>query len=206
VLMWELYNEPGQGRFAAGSTQAGTGSPFGDRSAQLHSDAWTWAREVAPSQPICSTGRGSVGERNLAIAYANSDVLSFHSYEPADKFAAYLDGLAADHPGRPILCTEYLARTAGNTFETILPILKARRVGAINWGFVAGKSGTIWPWDSRKGKNVDALRAAGTVVKVGEPMPEPPLWFHEILRPDGTPYREPEVAIIRHLTADNPNF
>jgi hypothetical protein len=26
---------------------------------------------------------------------------------------------------------------------------------------------------------------------------QPPVWFHEVLRPDGTPYREAEVNLIR---------
>jgi hypothetical protein len=30
---------------------------------------------------------------------------------------------------------------------------------------------------------------------------QPPVWFHEVLRPDGTPYREAEVRLIRELTA-----
>ncbi len=29
---------------------------------------------------------------------------------------------------------------------------------------------------------------------------EPPLWFHDILRPDGTPYRQEEKALIQEIT------
>lgn len=54
----------------------------------------------------------------------------------------------------------------------------------INWGFVAGKSQTIYPWDSWD-------RAYPT---------EPPVWFHDIFRADGTPYRPQEVELIRSPT------
>ena len=56
-------------------------------------------------------------------------------------------------------------------------------IGAINWGLVAGKTNTIFAWDT--------------------PLPdvvEPPLWFHDIFRSDGTPYSTEEVECIRSLT------
>ena len=52
--------------------------------------------------------------------------------------------------GRPLLCTEYMARPHGSTFDPILPYLKEQKIGAYNWGFVAGKTQTIYPWDSWK--------------------------------------------------------
>jgi hypothetical protein len=197
VLMWELYNEPGRG---AGPLTGQGENQFGDQSAKLLADAWVWAREVSPSQPICSTGRGCVGEENLKLAYENSDVISFHTYEKPEETEKIIADLQTNYPGRPIICTEYMARQRGSTFQEIMPILKTNHVGAINWGLVAGKSGTIWPWSSRQGKNVDAMRAAGEVVKPGEAMPEPKLWFHDILRPDGSPFSTNEVKFIREIT------
>jgi hypothetical protein len=55
-------------------------------------------------------------------------------------------------------------------------------VGAINWGFVAGKSNTIYAWDT--------------------PLPDgaqPVEWFHDIFNADGKPYREDEVNLIKKL-------
>ena len=49
---------------------------------------------------------------------------------------------------RPIMCTEYLARGQGSTFQAMLPLLKEKKIAAINWGFVAGKTNTIFPWSS----------------------------------------------------------
>jgi hypothetical protein len=86
---------------------------------------------------------------------------------------------------RPVICTEFMARSVGSTFDGILPIAKQERVGAINWGFVAGKTQTYFPWESWEHPYVQS---------------QPPVWFHEVLRADGTPYREAEVQLIRQLT------
>jgi prepilin-type processing-associated H-X9-DG protein len=66
VLAWALYNEPG------GSA--------GEKSVTLLLDAWKWAREVNPLQPVCSTAEGSSKKISIDIARANSDVISFHCY------------------------------------------------------------------------------------------------------------------------------
>ncbi|MEP7259334.1 MAG: 1,4-beta-xylanase, partial [Flavitalea sp.] len=87
--------------------------------------------------------------------------------------------------GRPIICTEYMARTSESFFETHLPIFKKHHVGAINWGLVAGKTNTIYPWGSKEGT------------------PEPAVWFHDIFRKDGTPYDHKEVEIIRSIIRAN---
>jgi hypothetical protein len=88
---------------------------------------------------------------------------------------------------RPLWCTEYMARPVGSTFEKILPYFGQNRIAAWNWGSVAGRSQTSYPWDSWQ-------------------MPcerEPGLWFHDIFRPDGKPYRKNEVDLIRKLTQDS---
>jgi hypothetical protein len=78
-----------------------------------------------------------------------------------------------------------MARTTGNTFEKILPILSEERVGAISWGLVSGKTQTIYPWDSW----------------FKEYSGEPELWYHDIFHPDGRPYDERETAAIASLIA-----
>ena len=42
----------------------------------------------------------------------------------------------------------YMARPNGSTFDPILGYFKQQNVGAYNWGFVSGKTQTIYPWDS----------------------------------------------------------
>jgi hypothetical protein len=86
---------------------------------------------------------------------------------------------------RPIICTEYMARGNGSTFDTVLPIAKRERVAAINWGLVAGKTQTYLPWDSWERPYVDI---------------QPAIWFHEVFRQDDTPYRQREVDLLRQLT------
>jgi hypothetical protein len=112
-----------------------------------------------------------------------SDIVSFHNYEPPDKFEQEVVWLERYH--RPIICTEYMARPKGSTFQAILPIAKKDHVGAINWGFVAGKSQTYLPWDSWQHPYVNR---------------QPPVWFHDIFRQDGTAYKPEEVQFIRKLT------
>ncbi len=83
---------------------------------------------------------------------------------------------------RPLICTEYMARKNGSTFQTVMPLLKKENVVAINWGFVAGKTNTIFAWDT--------------------PLPdvdEPELWFHDIYRQDKTPFAQAEIDTIKKL-------
>ena len=91
--------------------------------------------------------------------------------------------------GRPLICTEYMARGENSTFQGILPIAKANKVGAINWGFVAGKTQTFLPWDSWQQPYVYRSTT---------------IWFHDIFRANGKPYRPEEVAFIRKMTGKTP--
>jgi hypothetical protein len=72
----------------------------------------------------------------------------------------------------------------GSTFDPVLAYLRDEKIGAYNWGFVAGKTQTIYPWDS--------WQKAYTA--------EPKVWFHDIFRKDGTPFDPAEVAYIRGVT------
>ncbi len=85
--------------------------------------------------------------------------------------------------GRPLICTEFMARGNGSTFEAILPILKQKNVGAYCWGLVDGKSQTKQPWSTWQQPIL------------GEPEP----WHHDIFRTDGTPYSEAELKLIRQI-------
>ena len=88
--------------------------------------------------------------------------------------------------GRPIICTEYMARGAGSTFDGDLPIAKRANVGVINWGLVEGKTQTNLPWDSWRRPYVDL---------------QPTVWFHDVFHPDGRPYRAYEAQELRAFTA-----
>jgi hypothetical protein len=117
------------------------------------------------------------------VQIEESDIISFHNYGWPEGFERRVKQLEQFH--RPVLCTEYMARGAGSTFDTILPIARENHVAAINWGLVAGKSQTYLPWDSWERPYV---------------LMQPMVWFHDIFHPDGTPYRQREVQIFRELT------
>jgi hypothetical protein len=114
----------------------------------------------------------------------HSDIITFHTYEAPDVPPRQIEYLQTF--GRPILCTEYLARGRDNSFETLLPLFAQLKVGAYNWGFVSGKTNTIYPWDS------------WDIAYTAEPEP----WHHDIFRADREPYRQAEVDLIQALTAE----
>ncbi len=184
VLGWDLWNEPDNPAKVYRKTERP------DKIAlvtALLPQVFQWARAVNPVQPLTSgVWQGSWAPGSLTamarIQLDNSDVISFHSYgKPAD-FEDRVDELVP--LGRPLLCTEYLARPEGSTIESILPIAKRRNIAMYNWGLVAGKTQTYFPWDSWD-----------------HPSPaEPKLWFHDLLYPDGRAYRDSEIQTIQSLT------
>ena len=166
VLLWDLYNEPGN-----------TGK--GNASMPLLKAVFAWAREVNPTQPL-SAGLWSWGLTDLnAYQALHSDIITYHHYGNKEEHKLVID-LLKSH-GRPMICTEYMARTRNSRFSTIMPMLKEENIGAINWGLVNGKSNTIFAWD--------------TPIPEGEPIE----WFHDVFRKDGTPYRQDEADLIKKL-------
>ncbi len=167
ILLWDLYNEPGNS---------------GKRDSSLHllTKVFEWARAVNPDQPISAGLWAWDFEKLNAFQLTHSDVITYHDYEDPQWHQRVIELLKA--AGRPLICTEYMARIRNSRFGNTLPLLKEKGVGAINWGFVAGKTNTIYAWDTPM--------ADGS---------QPVEWFHDIFKPDGTPYREDEVALIKKL-------
>ncbi|WP_442045962.1 glycoside hydrolase 5 family protein [Novosphingobium sp. YAF33] len=186
VLGWDLWNEPDNG---ADQYKGQEGKQ--PMVLALLTKVYGWAREADPSQPLTSgvwqhddwkTPGALTPMEQLQLT--QSDVISFHDYNWPEKFQERVDQLKVY--GRPILCTEYMARGNGSTFDGSLPIGKRENVAMINWGFVDGKTQTRLPWDSWKKPYTQD---------------EPTIWFHEVFRTDGTPYRQAEVDLIRSLSA-----
>lgn len=185
VLAWDIWNEPdGQGGDRPEDVPAKV-----RRVDELLPLAFGWARSVHPVQPLTSgvwAGDWSDPAKEsdtTKIQLAESDVISFHNYGWPEEFESRIRELQI--LGRPILCTEYMARGNGSTFDGSLPLARKYDVGAINWGLVAGKTQTYLPWDSWQKPYV---------------LNPPTIWFHEVFRQDGTPYRQYEVDLIRRLT------
>ncbi|HEY3972220.1 MAG TPA: 1,4-beta-xylanase [Candidatus Sulfotelmatobacter sp.] len=191
ILGWDVWNEPGSDQTENYPKTELNNKEKIARVTALLPQAFAWAREMNPTQPLTSgvyevdISRDAAAQDELEqIQLRESDIITFHNYSWPESFAGEIAWLRQFH--RPVVCTEYMARSVGSTFDTILPIAKRERVGAINWGFVAGKTQTYYPWESWQHPYVHD---------------QPPVWFHEVLRPDGTPYRQAEVDLIRHLTA-----
>ena len=184
VLGWDLWNEPDNPADAYRKVER---KDKVDLVADLLPQVFQWARSVDPIHPLTSGVWdgvwGDARRRNTInrIQLDLSDVITFHSYAEPKGFEARVEELTP--MGRPMLCTEYMARTLDSTVESILPITKRRNIGAYTWGFVAGKTQTYLPWDSWD-----------------RPVRDPKLWFHDLLHADGSPYRASEVNVIRELT------
>ena len=169
VLWWDLYNEPGN-------------SGHGTESFPLLKNVYRWAREVGPSQPV-SSGVWCYSDYDMnAFQLENSDIISYHSYSNPDHDSAIVDlFLSLD---RPVYCTEYMARMFDSIFQNTLPLLREKNISAINWGFVSGKTNTIFAWS--------------------DPRPdgkEPELWFHDIYRQDKTPFDQAEIDAIKEVNS-----
>ncbi|MEM6552039.1 MAG: 1,4-beta-xylanase [Planctomycetota bacterium] len=183
VVMWDLYNEPGN----PGEAHDSVGSRY-EESLALLEGVFEWARGVGPVKPLTS-GLWHHGEPFAALSRrqsALSDVMSFHFYGHPDRLQDHLrryrsHGAEAD-VGRVAVCTEYMARTNHNLFFNVTPALKELGIGAIHWGLVRGASNTVFPWDN--------------AVNSGEPR----VWHHDLLHADGAAYNGAEVAVLRGLS------
>ena len=187
ILAWDLWNEPDNGN----DSSYAKGDPRNKNEIVLAllPQVFAWARAANPTQPLTS-GLWHGDFTSLVtmppvarVQAEQSDIISFHNYGWPEDFEHQVKLLEQFH--RPIICTEYMARNIGSTFDTILPIAREHHVGAINWGLVAGKSQTWIPWDSWQRPYVSD---------------QPMVWQHDVFRSDGTPYRQREVEIIRNLT------
>jgi len=167
VLFWDLYNEPGN-------------SGKKNQSLPLLKNVFAWAREINPDQPL-SVGLWDWSFIELnAFQAQHSDIITYHDYESPEWHRRVIQLLKSYD--RPMICTEYMARTRDSRFSNTLPMLAEYNIGAINWGLVNGKTNTIYAWD--------------TPIESGE---DPVEWFHDIFRKDGTPYREDEINLIKKL-------
>jgi hypothetical protein len=188
ILAWDVWNEPDNTNPRS----------YADKELKnkvqlvtaLLPRVFAWAREDHPIQPLTSgiwQGDWSTPESlspASQIQIRESDIITFHNYGWPEDFERRIQELQQYH--RPIMCTEYMARGAGSTFDTVLPIAKHNRVGAINWGLVAGKTQTWLPWDSWQRPYV---------------LEKPPVWFHDVFLPNGVPYRQSETDLIRSMTS-----
>ncbi|GAB3889341.1 cellulase family glycosylhydrolase [Spirosoma agri] len=196
ILAWDVWNEPdntndnsygknGKKLEPANKVAIVTG---------LLPHVFQWVRVAGASQPVTSgvwVYRTPADWQNSAkwspmekVQFENSDIITFHQYSNPTELEKVIPALESF--GRPVICTEYMARGVNSKFQSHLPIAKKAKVGMINWGFVAGKTQTFLPWDSWQNPYVNGR--------------EPAIWFHEVFKQDGTPVDPAEVAAIKQAT------
>jgi hypothetical protein len=179
VLAWDLFNEPDQ--LDLNTIVAGSRDAKSEAATALVREVFAWARGVNPSQPL-TVGLWEYDECVPAATELNdtilneSDVVTFHCYLPRDQLTAVIAELQKSR--RPLVCTEWLARSDGSTAD-LIDVFAEADVGAMNWGLVAGRTQTRFPW-----------RSWWETVADDEP------WFHELLHPNGEPYDREEAAML----------
>lgn len=186
VLGWDVWNEPDN----TNNSSYNRFEPYNkvELVHNLLKQVFEWTRQANPAQPITAgiwVGNWSSHDslRPLEkMMIEESDIVSFHNYDKPEEFEKRI--LQLQRYGKPLLCTEYMSRGNGSTFQGSMPIAKKYNVAAFNWGLVSGKSQTIFPWDSWQKKYTA----------------EPELWFHDIFRKDGSPYKKEEVDFISSMT------
>ena len=188
VLIWDVWNEPsnkGGGNYELTPNKA-------KYVVELLPQVFSWARSMDPTQPLTSGvwagdewSKGSDLPEIEQIQLGQSDIISFHDYSWPEIFERRIRQLQTYR--RPLMCTEYMARGNGSTFDNTLPLGKKHRIAMYNWGLVDGKTQTRFPWDSW-----------------GKPYAnsEPTVWFHDVFRKNGTPYREYEIQLIKRLIVE----
>lgn len=171
IIVWDLYNEAGN------TARCEMCLPLAKR-------AFEWARENDPIQPL-TIGPYDFSEKYSAVnefMFEHSDIISVHTYSDIEGTKKVVE--LAQKYGRPVLVTEWMHRPNGSTIPDILPYFKEQKVGCWQWGIIKGRTQTNLNWKTMNG---------------GTPEPDPVLWQHDILHPDGTPYRPEEIELIRKL-------
>jgi hypothetical protein len=193
VLIWDLFNEPDNMNVTSYKDDD-YALHKAELSMALLKKTINWVRVINPVQPITMAPWKEDWSSDTKLTaldnymFTHSDVISFHCYENAKLTEERI--LHLKRFNRPMLCTEYMARPFGSTFQEILPLFKKHNVGGYNWGLVAGKTQTHCPWDSWSTKYEK----------------EPELWFHDIFRESGEPYKPEEVAFLKEITKVNKEY
>ena len=182
ILVWNLMNEPGNGR--------------GSKSLVHLKKFFEIGREIDPIQPLCAdVWRGMKDGKATSeieqFALEESDVISYHSYTSYLKNVLIIKQLK--RYDRPIFNTEWLSRPSGNTVQLMMPLFFLEQIGCYQWGFVAGKYQTYEPsqgvWKNYEENGYEAVKHLDFTK-----------WQHDLYRPGGRfPYDPEEIEIIRKL-------
>lgn len=178
VLLWDIYNEPGNSR-------------RGMMSYKVMEESFKIARKYDTIQP-CAACCWSYNEKDEPYkeielkALEMSDVILYHGYMNYKKHKRTVKFLKKTYE-RPLFNTEWLHRIWHNDVEHFFPYFRKNKIAAFNWGFVRGKSQTNEPWEwlfneyhLGHGKDWDFTK-----------------WQHDLIRSNLEPYDFKEYEIIK---------
>lgn len=165
VVIWDLFNEP-MNRAKVGTDE-------------FIETIFKWARDANPTQPLTVGAWIPPGE----AALRHCDIVSYHLYGGYDTMRSVI-GVYKRY-GRPVICTEWMARPLVSNIERELELFKKQGVGCYMWGLVNGRTQCQYPWFNKPN---DPVHEVG--------------WFHDLFHGDGKPYRLDEILAIRRITAD----
>ena len=181
ILFWNVWNEPGS-------------SGRGEASLEPLREMFQLAWKIDPVQPLAAdVWQGHYGmseqDKNKAQRLAGqlSDIISYHCYAKFEDHVRIVSKLKRYY-GRPLVNTEWLARIQHNDVFDNYPMMFLEGIGAVNWGFVAGKYQTYEPWESMWAQ-----------VEKGDPRAKEydlTKWFHDLLRPSLRPYDPREIDLM----------
>ena len=197
ILFWDLYNEPGNRMDFETIGYSHFVSELEVHALSLMEQSFGWARKVGPASPLSVAAWTTPLPGDDAHPYQteidrsaliHSDIVTFHAYWGRDRVSQFIDYLEV--LDRPILCTEWMARAVGSRIADQLQLFQDRKVGCFQWGLVKGRTQTWLPWPD------DLVRAHGGTVDRSR-------WFHDLLKPDGSPYDPKETEIISTLAGNS---
>jgi len=153
IVAWDLYNEP----------------QLAEESYSLVYNAFKWAREAKPTQPLTSTWYG-----NLL-----SDLISIHFYINPEKYLEKAERIirSAKSFGKPVLATEILGRPNHGELHQVIPLLRKHKIGWYIWELMIGVNQTRYQWPN-------------------SPKVDENIVFQGLIYPDGKPYSEKEIQLL----------
>ena len=179
IQIWDIWNEPGNGRRDNLSLKAMERFfeilRSYDPVQPLTADCWSYTEDLQPKREI---------ERR---ALELSDVITFHYYGSFSNMVTIIENLKERY-GRPLINNEWLNRIADNNVKELFPLFYLERIGSYHWGLIAGYSQTYEPWGHyfveylKEGSALDLTR-----------------WQHDLYRFNGLPYDVHEIQTIKRF-------
>ena len=180
LQIWDVWNEPGNGRRDNLSLKAmkkffeiiRSHNPI----QPLTADCWSYTEDFMPKREM----------EKMAVDL--SDVITFHYYGSYENMIIIIENLKKY--GRPLINNEWLNRIAGNDVKELFPLFYLEKIGSYHWGLIAGYSQTYEPWGHYF---VDYLKEGSTL--------DLTKWQHDIYRFNGLPYDVKEINTIKRFCA-----